>query len=254
MLPSVTHVLSMVEFAINNSVHAGLRHTPFFLNTGQHPITPIMLQVIKGGKVACAKALQHTQSQTTAFNAAMRYLQAAKDRYKSYADANRVDTSFLVGDRVLLSTVNLNKHNQARKLYPKYVGPFTISQKVNDVAYKLDLPPSMPVHPVFHVSLLKAYVAGKIPPPPPVPFEVEGELEYEVEAVWSHRVKKVGGVNKTEYYVKWLNYGPEHCTWEPEAHLKNAPECVAVYWKRVEADNLASLQRKDTLNNKRKRT
>ena len=246
-------VLSMVEFAINNSVHAGLKHTPFFLNTGQHPITPIMLQVIKDGKTACAQALRHTTSQTTAFTAAMRYLQAARDRYKSYADAGKVDATFNIGDQVLLSTVNLNKHNQARKLYPKYVGPFIITSKVNDVAYKLDLPASMPVHPVFHVSLLKAYVAGKVPAPPPVPFEVEGELEYEVEAVWSHRVKKVGRVEKKDYYVKWMNYGPEHCTWEPEAHLKNAPACVAAYWKKVEADNLASLQRKATMNNKRKR-
>ena len=126
----------------------------------------------------------------------MQYLQAAKDRYKSYADAQRVDVSFNVGDSVLLSTVNLNKHNQTRKLYPKFVGPFKIVPKVNDVAYKLELPTSMPIHDVFHVSLLKQYRVGKGFQPPPLPFVIEGEEEYEVEALWSHRVVSTNKVSK----------------------------------------------------------
>ena len=41
------------------------------------------------------------------------------------------------------------------KLSYKYYGPFTIIDKINDVAYKLQLPPQATVHPVFHVSLLR---------------------------------------------------------------------------------------------------
>lgn len=37
-------------------------------------------------------------------------------------------------------------------------GPFSIIEKVGQVAYQLGLPPTMKVHGEFHVSLLKKYV------------------------------------------------------------------------------------------------
>jgi hypothetical protein len=222
--------LSMVEFAMNNSVHAGLLHTPFFLNTGLHPITPLMLQVIKDSKLKSSEALSFNTDRKQAFEFAMQQLKAARDRYKSYADAHRQDTTFQVGDKVLLSTVNLNKHNIRRKLYPKFVGPFTIISKVNDVAYKLDLPSTMPIHNVFHVSLLKTYTPGKTPIPP-MPITIDGELEYEVERILIHRELKLKKGIKREFLIKWVGYGPEHCTWEPEAHLQNAQEALHDYWE-----------------------
>jgi hypothetical protein len=219
--------LCMVEFAINNSMHTGIKQSPFFLNYGQHPITPIMLEAIKDNRETCAKATATVFNRQQALDFAMQQLKIARDRYKSYADLNRKDTEFKVGEQVLLSTVNLNKHNQCRKLYPKYVRPFTITEQVNEVAYKLDLPKTMKIHNVFHVSLLKSYVPGRGPAPPPCPIEINGELEYVVECLYTHRERTKG---KKEYYVKWKGYGPEHCTWEPEAHLKNASECLKDYW------------------------
>ena len=46
--------------------------------------------------------------------------------------------SFNVGDKVLLSTCNLNLTG-SRKLKDKYVGPFVMEQSIGEVAYKLDL-------------------------------------------------------------------------------------------------------------------
>ena len=59
--------------------------------------------------------------------------------------------------------------------------------------------------------------------------EIEGELEYEVESILLHREVKPG---KMEYYVKWIGYGPEHCTWEPERNMKNSPAILDLYWKQ----------------------
>ena len=64
--------------------------------------------------------------------------------------------SFAVGDKVLLSTRNLNLTG-LRKFKDKYVGPFVIEQRTGKVAYKLDLSSRAAlrnVHSVFHVSLL----------------------------------------------------------------------------------------------------
>ena len=171
---------------MNNATNDSIKHSPFFLNTGLRPITPIMLEVMQADKTRCLAALKYAQTRQHALREAMDYLKAARDRYKSYADANRKDTQFKVEEEVLLSTQNINKHHQARKLYPKYVGPLTITAKVNDVAFRLQLPTSMPIHNVSHVSLLKPYQKEKTPTPPPLPIVVEGEYEYKVERILMH--------------------------------------------------------------------
>ena len=64
--------------------------------------------------------------------------------------------SFAVGDKVLLSTRNLNLTGSC-KFKDKFVGPFVVQQRIGEVAYKLDLSHAAlrNVHPVFHVSLLR---------------------------------------------------------------------------------------------------
>ena len=43
-------------------------------------------------------------------------------------------------------------------LAPRYCVPFEILDKIGPVAYQLALPPTMRVHDVFHISLLKKYI------------------------------------------------------------------------------------------------
>jgi hypothetical protein len=57
-----------------------------------------------------------------------------------------------------LSTLNLGKAHikqTAKKLQPRFIGPFKVLQKISDYTYKLELPKKMSrLHPIFHVSLL----------------------------------------------------------------------------------------------------
>jgi len=112
--------LSMVEFAMNNSVHASFKYTPFFLNKGLNPLSPMMSEFIseQQAKVSenCLKVFQYVNNRTRALTMAMDNIQVAKDRYKSYAGANRKDTQFQQGEEVVLSTANRNKHSQNRKV------------------------------------------------------------------------------------------------------------------------------------------
>jgi hypothetical protein len=51
-----------------------------------------------------------------------------------------------------------------------------------------------------------------------------------VEAILSHRFKRG---NKLEFLVRWLGYGHEHDTWEPEENCMNSSVLITEYWARV---------------------
>jgi hypothetical protein len=222
--------LCMVEFAINNSVHSSLKHTPFFLNYGMHPMTPVVVETLQLSKVPVA--VKWTNDMQKALAEAKSFLQAAKDRQKSYADAGRVDIKFAVGEKVLLSTTNLNPKFGCKKLYPKWIGPFVVTMIVNDVAYTVKLPVGMKIHPTFHISLLKPYHDDGRAHPPPEPILIGEELEWEVETVLTHRTRRTGRVMRTEFLIKWKGYGPEHINWEPEKNLTNCRDLIELYWKQ----------------------
>ncbi|GKC27520.1 putative reverse transcriptase domain-containing protein [Tanacetum coccineum] len=86
-------------------------------------------------------------------------MKAARDRQKSYADKRRRPLEFEVGDKVMLKVapwkgvIRFGKH---RKLNPRYIGPFQIIERIDLVAYRLELPQELSrVHNVFHVCNLK---------------------------------------------------------------------------------------------------
>ena len=86
---------------------------------------------------------------------------ATQDRKKSYADRNMLFKEFPVGEKVYLrikpkkSSLHIGS---CAKLTPWFCGAFSIIERIGPVAYQLSLPPTVKVHDVFHVSLLKKYV------------------------------------------------------------------------------------------------
>ena len=125
----------------------------------------------------------------------MKFTLAAQQRHKRYYDAKHVPVVFAVNDQVLLSTSGLNlKLAGTKKLWPKFVGPLKVLERIGDVAYKLQLTPTLRFHDVFHVSLLKRYhTDGRTPLPPPADI-IDDELEWEVERILEHRLVKRGAI------------------------------------------------------------
>lgn len=225
--------LPCVEFAINNAVHSGTKETPFFLNYGYHPSTPLSLQTPLQRETRLARvptAVKFTANMYEALAKAKRCLQAHQDRMKRHADASRRELSFGPGQYVWLSNKNIAlKHNGTRKLIAKWLGPFKVLSVVNPVAYKLELPAAMQkLHPVFHVSLLKPYQpprgSRRKKPPPPIVLE-DGQEEHEVEAVLAHRIVR----RRPEFLIKFNGYGHEHNEWLPEGNL-NCPDLLQEYY------------------------
>ena len=67
--------------------------------------------------------------------------------------------TFSVGDYVYLKVSpmrGIRRFNVKGKLAPRYVGPFKVLERKGEVAYRLELPPSLSgVHDIFHISQLK---------------------------------------------------------------------------------------------------
>ncbi len=142
------------------------------------------------------------------------------------ANPKRRAAAHAVGDRVWLSSSHLPIRSGARKLASRWAGPFPILERIGEAAYRLDLPASWKIHPVFHVSQLKA-VVGSPQGEQAVPLEDSDAVEYEVERLLA--VRSVRG--RKEYLCHWKGYGSWEDSWEPEGNLANAQELLAEFWR-----------------------
>ena len=234
--------LAAAEFAINNSFHESIGTTPFRLNHGRDPKLPLVPIGLRARITTVPTAASFADQMAEGLATAKKCLAAAQQRQKRYYDQSHRAVTFLVGTSVLLNTKNINMRTpggrkSTPKLLPKWVGPFKILSVVGDskLAYKLDLPKTMKIHPVFHVSLLKEYHDdGRVQPP--APFSFDGETYYHVERILDDRLSTRGRKSPhRQYLVKWLGYGPEHNSWEPAENLEQseAGTTIANYWEYV---------------------
>ena len=101
---------------------------------------------------------------------------------------------YAIGDLVLLSTKTLKMKGIPDKLKKRIMGPFQIQERIGRQAYRLFLPETCKVHPVFHISLLKKWNAADLQEDEEVPAE-ELEVEepyYEIEKLLRWRKVKKG--------------------------------------------------------------
>ena len=91
---------------------------------------------------------------------------------KKYYDQKHRDVQFAVGESVLLNTPNLRLKGILHKLQWKFCGPYKVLERIGAQAYRLKLPNTWRIHPVFHVSLLKPWR-------PSIMQQVPGEVELE---------------------------------------------------------------------------
>uniref|UniRef100_A0A803TDM9 Gypsy retrotransposon integrase-like protein 1 n=1 Tax=Anolis carolinensis TaxID=28377 RepID=A0A803TDM9_ANOCA len=175
-------LLPLSEFAYNNGVQASTKETPFFANYGFHP--RFFPPVIETSEVPAAE--DWLQELTAVQQLLLQQLDQAKEDYKRHADKHRQPgPEIKVGDRVFLSTRFLPSHRPCRKLDARFIGPYPVVAQLNPVTFKLQLPRSMRIHPVFHRSLLLPAdgVRPDTDQPAPPSVLMNGEEEFEVEDI-----------------------------------------------------------------------
>ena len=151
---------------------------------------------------------------------------------KQQADQHRSERSFDVGDCVFLrlqpyKQMSLKQVKKDNKLSPKYYGPYKVLQKIGTMAYKLELPTTSRLHPVFHVSCLKKVIGDKLLVQTILPeLDEEGKIILEPKAIIETRTRQLQNRSISEYLIKWKNLSTEDSTWEDENFMQKYPELL----------------------------
>jgi hypothetical protein len=221
--------LPLAEWWYNTSFHTATKMTPFMALYGYHPPS-ITSSLKEKSKVQAVE--DHIENQQQVLQILKDNLTMAQNRMKQQADQHRSERSFEVGDWVFLrlqpyKQMSLKQAKKDNKLSPKYYGPYKVLQKIGTMAYKLELPASSRVHPVFHVSCLKKVIGDKIPVQTIFPeLDEEGKMILEPEAITDTRIRQLRNRSISEYLIKWRKLLAEDSTWEDESFIEKHPELL----------------------------
>nr|GEV87650.1 hypothetical protein [Tanacetum cinerariifolium] len=122
---------------------------------------------------------------------------------------------------ILVVYLKLQPHRQVsirqgeqHKLSPKYYGPFKVAKSIREVIYRLELPNSSQIHPVFHISQLKKchgkdHGVGVLPQ-----LREDGLLENTPMSILKRRLGKVNNKPVMFVLIQWTNKLVEEATLE----------------------------------------
>jgi hypothetical protein len=159
-------------------------------------------------------------------------LMVAKISQSFHANKKRSDdVGFLVGDKVMLSTVNRRREyksgagdKRAAKFMPRFDGPYQIIDVHRDAStVTLAIPNSPNLFPTFHTSLVKPWLANddlKYPSrtlEEPGPIDVDGAPEYFVDRIIDHKKQGRG----YRFLVRFSGYGKEEDRWMAGKELED---------------------------------
>ena len=107
-------------------------------------------------------------------------------------------------------------HKKLGKLSLKFYRPYKVIQRVGMVAYKLELLEGACIHPVFHVSFLKAKLGKTITPISRLPpTDALGHLTPQLAKILETRtIQKRRLPVVTKVLVQWEGGDPDDATWE----------------------------------------
>jgi hypothetical protein len=164
-------------------------------------------------------------------------VQASADHQRAVVDrtlesAPEHPTSYEVGDLVLA----LPAAKQPRsKLLPRWLGPMAIVDGVRDLYICQDLNTGNLRN--IHVSRLKLY-------------KDDENVSAANAALWDSEIALVDSIvahrngrtpSRYHFQVRWMDYGPEHDTWEPYKHVKK----TAAFARYIRAQLLTHVFKED---------
>jgi len=208
--------LPLAEFWYNTAYHSALGKTPFEVLYG-YP--PIHFGIVPSDACTVPDLQQWLNERSAMQQVIQQNLQRAQQRMKHQEDKHRQKREFQVGDWVFVKlqpyVQQLVQRRLVHKLSFKYFGPYEVLQRIGPVAYKLQLPSSSKIHPVFHVSQLKKALPPDIQPLPDSELAVLERTSTSTTHQVSHTgFRKVGSSTIPYACVQWGTSPTSWSSWE----------------------------------------
>ncbi|POS82116.1 hypothetical protein EPUL_006419, partial [Erysiphe pulchra] len=212
--------------------HASLGISPYELSHGFPPRKSFDWKPLANPENAREKLTQDeatmlVNSLKNAYDLVKSNLEKGQEKNKKDANKKRTEPNFSVGDMVWLLADNLRTDRPSRKLDHQQRGPFRITS-MKGSSYKLDIPSSWRIHPVFSANLLRKAATNPLPGQTcenPSPVNIVGDDEYEIVRIKNSKVK----LNRLFYQAEWLDHIDNQ--WYPASDFMYAPHLVQRFHK-----------------------
>ena len=211
--------LPLAEWWYNTNYHSATKMTPYQVLYGVAPL----LHIPYFPKDSAVESVdEYLSAKEEVIKRVREHLQPAQNRMTMVANRKRSDRSFEINDYVFLKLQPYRQHSLARrssqKLAAKYYGPYQVLAKIGKVAYKLELPASTLIHPVFHVSQLKKHIGNYTVQGTPLMIPKTAALQ--PRTVLDRRMAKRHHQAHTQVLILWEGLAPTEATWEDMEEFK----------------------------------
>ncbi|KAH9780704.1 Endonuclease [Citrus sinensis] len=154
--------LPHVEFAYNRTVHLATKFSPFEIVYGFNPLTPLDLLPLPIDERTSMDGKKKAEFVKQLHERTRQHIEKRTEQYATQANKGRKQVVFQPRDWVW---VHMRKErfpeHRRSKLLPRGDGPFQVVARINDNAYKLDLPSGYNVSATFNVSDLSPFDVGE---------------------------------------------------------------------------------------------
>ena len=153
--------MSFIEFAYNRSVHSTTNFSQFEIVFGFNPLTPLDLLPLPINEMTSLDGQKKAEMVKKLHESVRQHIEKKNEQYATKANKSRQQVLFEPGDWVW---VHMRKERfparKRSKLHPRRDGPFQVLERINDNAYKLDLPGEYNISATFNVSNLSPFDVG----------------------------------------------------------------------------------------------